>query len=74
MTKNIIGLSIVAMAVLVLSNLVGWSFYSLLRDWSGNVLANFGVADPSTQSVVIIVVGMALLFVLFKKGVTEVLD
>jgi len=54
----------IGIIILVLTNLIGWSFYQLIHFNVGNILDEFGLNDPNIQNSFIIVGGMILLLVL----------
>jgi len=73
--KKAIGITaIIVLVMLILTNLIGWSFYNLIHFNVGNFLDDFGLNDPNIQNSFIIVGGMILLLVLgyFAKTKTNV--
>jgi len=65
MVKKAIGIiAIAGLLILILTNLIGWSFYNLVHYNSEILLASFGFNDPNTQNLLIIVGAIVILIAL----------
>lgn len=64
---------LVVLALLVLINLIGWSFYNLVNRNASEMLNGFGFTDENIQDLLIIIIAFVLVIVLTGQRVTKVL-
>lgn len=72
MKAKLIGLGLI---ILVVANLIGFSFYSLVKNLAQSGLAEIGVIGENYQLIVIMILGIVILYIITKKtDILEILD